>query len=703
LGFCLRQSVAFTRMTGRLRYVLAAAFVALFFLIPTADGEYIAFLQTRAWLTAKDGPLARSLEKDTLPPLDARVLISSDTIDGVTSTERRTEWAKKLQIAARGWARTNRKELDPGLTPAVLLLRVGDEGFRSDFAAPHVEPMRLELRRNSPPEDGYYPDRWSLLPAFLAIACAIVTAKVIPSLFLGCLAGAWLYSRQILGTAKHLLVDTIGDKVLLDEFNVEIMGFVVFLFMCVGVMTRAGGLQGMVELIRKYAKGPVSSQLCSFAIGILIFFDDYSNCIITGSTMRPLTDRNRVSREKLAYIVDSTAAPIAGISIFSTWVAYEVSMFAPQLPEVTKADGSNYTQSEGFSVFVATLPLRFYCIFTLVMVLATILMRREFGPMRRAEERALNEGKPYEDDAKPMISKGFEKLEPDPGTRCLARNALIPIVSLVALTLIGIFWLGHQGAVTAGDDLSGSLLDNINIYLQRTASQKALFWASAVALVIAAILALAQRILSIEDVVLSAIRSAKALGFAVVILVLAWTIGKICGDVGTSQFLTAAFGDKFDWMLPTVLFLISALVAFSTGTSYGTMAILLPNVIVLSHSIGADTDIGSTAMMFLTIGAVLEGSIFGDHCSPISDTTVLSSVATGSDHLHHVRTQAPYAVFVMIVSMGCGYIPMALLGPFETAFLGIPYWALSVTSGALAIYLWLRYAGRSPERVQAVA
>ncbi len=687
-------------MTGRLRYVLAAAFVALFFLIPTADREHVAFLQTRTWLTKDEGPLARSLQDDKLPPLDVRVRISSDTVDGVTSAVRNEEWKKKLTSIAREWSRGKGKEFDPGLAPMVLKFTVGPDGFLSDFVAKGVEPMRLLLYSKPPPEaaqappsDGYYPDRWSLLPAFLAIICAIATAKVIPSLFVGCLAGAWLYSKEILGTLDHLFVGTIAGDVMGDQFNVEIMGFVIFLFMCVGVMTRAGGLQGMVNSIRKYAKGPVSSQLCSYAIGILIFFDDYSNCIITGVTMRPLTDRNRVSREKLAYIVDSTAAPVAGISIFSTWVAYEVSMFAPQLPEVEKSAGVPFEQNEGFSVFIQTLPLRFYCIFTLIMVILTIVLRREFGPMRKAEERAVHEGKPYADDARPMISKGIEKLEPDPATRCLARNALIPIVSLVVLTLAGIFWLGYVGAVREGDDLTQGLYENIKVFLQRTESQRALFWASGVALVIATALALAQRILPLKEIVVSALRSVKALGFAVVILILAWTIGSICGDVGTSQFLTAAFGDKFGWMLPTVLFLISALVAFSTGTSYGTMAILLPNVIVLSHHVGVDTDIGGTAMMFLTIGAVLEGSIFGDHCSPISDTTVLSSVSTGSDHLHHVRTQAPYAVFVMIVAITVGYIPMALIGPQYAAF--------SLVAGTGVIAAWLMLVGKSPEKAAA--
>jgi Na+/H+ antiporter NhaC len=221
-------------------------------------------------------------------------------------------------------------------------------------------------------------------------------------------------------------------------------------------------------------------------------------------------------------------------------------------------------------------------------------------------------------------------------------------------------------------------------------SQRALFWGALSALALATLLAVGQRILSLGDALRSAANSAKSLVFAVVILVLAWSIGQICKDLGTAQFLTAAFLGSFSpWLLPVVLFLLSSLVSFSTGTSYGTMAILLPNVVVLAHTMGSGIpELGGTALMILTIGAVLEGSIFGDHCSPISDTTVLSSVATGSDHLHHVRTQAPYAVMVMGVAVLCGYIPAAVFGPAA--------WPLCWLGGILALLVLLFTVGRRP-------
>ncbi len=684
-------------MTGSLRYLLAAAFVAVFFLAPEVDHGHVAFLKTRAWLTSEDseeakGPLSKALgENSAMPPLqvDLRQPGSADAL-----LARSGDYSR----SAREWARGKELEDDGQLPPILLEVRVGDEGFRSTLkrqrASEWVEVDRLEVLRNPSRESGelitYYPNRFSLLPAFLAIILAILSGKVIPSLLIGCLAGAIIHTGAVFGGAFHLASDNIASKILFDQFRFEILGFVIFLFMCVGVMTRSGGIQGMVEWIRKFARGPVSTQLCSFVIGILIFFDDYSNCIVSGSTMRPLADRNRVSREKLAYIVDSTAAPIAGISIISTWVAYEVSMFAPQLPEVTHADGRPFSEGEGFAVFVQTLPFRYYCLFTLGFVLLSILTRREFGGMFRAEKRAHEEGKPSADDATPMLAEDSVDLAPPADVEHRGRNALLPVLLLVGLTMCLIFYFGMQG--TSESDRSGAWWEIGATILGAGESQRALMIASFFALLLAIGLAMGQRILSLGQAIGAALKSAHSLIFAVIILILAWAIGNTCEDLGTAEFLTAAFHGSFEpWLLPMVMFAISSLIAFSTGTSYGTMAILLPNVVVLSHSMGESApELGGTALMFLTIGAVLEGSIFGDHCSPISDTTVLSSVATSSDHLHHVRTQAPYAVVVMIIAMTCGYLPAVLWG--------LSYWPITWGMGLLAMLAFLFIFGRNPRR-----
>ncbi|MEM7205530.1 MAG: Na+/H+ antiporter NhaC family protein [Planctomycetota bacterium] len=670
-------------MGGTLRYLLALGFAAVYFLVPEPDHEYLTYLKTRSWL--RDTAFAEVLAggpTEAMPPMEVAVTPPS---------QRHAEYAR----AAREWAREQGRTPDVG-PPLALRVAIDEGGFRAELAGPSGAATTAELDVRRDGSTGYYPNRNSLLPAFVAIVLAILTAQVIPSLLIGCLLGAWLFTGAIGAAVSHFVSQTVWAQTFNEDFNLRIMGFVVLLFMAVGVMARSGGLQGMVEVVRRYARGPISSQVCSFIIGVLIFFDDYSNCIITGTTMRPLTDRNRVSREKLAYLVDSTAAPIAGISIVSTWVAYEVSMFKDQLPEVTRrvADAAGnvtevaYKASEGFSVFVQTLPYRFYCIFTLLLVVLTILLGRDFGPMLRAERRARHDGKPVADDAKPMVSRGFSELQAPEGAPIRGRNAFVPVVLLV-LGAIGLMLYFGYTSPDRGP-LDGSLGDGLRKILNNAQSELALVWASGAALFVAAALALGQRILTLGQVAHSAVRSLTSLIFALVILVLAWCMGHICADLGTAQMLTAAFQRAFEpWLLPILMFLLAALVSFSTGTSYGTMAILLPNVVVLAHSMGeTDPTLSGSGLMILTIGAVLEGSIFGDHCSPISDTTVLSSVASGSDHLHHVQTQAPYAVLVMVVAMVCGYLPMALISR--------DLWPVSLGLGVLIMAAWLLLVGRRP-------
>jgi Na+/H+ antiporter NhaC len=687
-------------MTNSLRWLLALAFGALYFVLPTADRGQLAFLDVRKWLSAEDdsqlaaptAPFSLALHSSgKLPPLAADWQVA-----GSESVPRATREADCGRIQ-RAWARSAGREVDTTLPAIGLRVRVGDNGHLAELITFDGSPLArrevLAEPRAGAVSDAFLPDRNSLLPALVAIALAILTRRIIPSLLIGAFVGAFVYLRgDALAAAHHLLTDTIWNDVLRSQFNQEVMGFVVFLFMTVGVMARSGGILGMVEWVRRFARGPVSTQLCSWIIGILIFFDDYSNCIIAGSTMRPLTDRNGVSREKLAYIVDSTAAPVAGISIFSTWIAYEVSMFAPQLPEVTNTDGNPYTVTDGFAVFVETLPVRFYCIFTLGLVLLTILMRRELGPMFTAERRARTENKPVADDARPMVADGLARTEPPPGAPQRGINALLPIMVLITATIALIYRNGS--AALSADEATLPLFERIPKILGNGESQRALFHAAILAFVVACVMALAQRILGLVDVLLAALRAAQSLIFAVVILVLAWTIGEVCkSDLGTASFLTAAFHGSFSpVILPLLMFLTSALVAFSTGTSYGTMAILLPNVVVLAHTMGSTVpELGGPALMILTIGAVLEGSIFGDHCSPISDTTVLSSVACGSDHLHHVRTQAPYAILGFLAAAFAGYLPAVWFGP--------SIWPICWVLGFLMMAAVLWFFGKDPGRV----
>jgi Na+/H+ antiporter NhaC len=369
----------------------------------------------------------------------------------------------------------------------------------------------------------------------------------------------------------------------------------------------------------------------------------------------------------------------------STWVAYEISQFAGQLPSVTGADGEPMRVEQGFAVFLQTLPFRFYCFLTLFFVVMTILMRREFGPMLSAEQRARRDGKVIADDAEPLVSKRLTEARPKEGTPRRARNAALPILSLVLVTIGTIFWTGWPEVQP-----EGGVFSLLRVVFENANSTRAILLGSASAMLLAMLMPVLSGICKLPESIATAWSSMFALSFAVIILILAWCIGYVCEDLGTKYFLVAlSEGNIAPALLPTLLFLISCLIAFSTGSSWTTMAILLPNVVLLSHQLGSATEIGGMMLMVLSIGAVLEGSIFGDHCSPISDTTVLSSVASASDHLHHVRTQAPYALVVMAVSILFGYLPVALLSPSA--------WPLSMLLGAAVLVLLLRFLGRDPE------
>ena len=535
----------------------------------------------------------------------------------------------------------------------------------------------------------------SLYPPFLTILIAVLISQTIPALLAGIALGSVLVSwlPQIELSAASVFAERyLWENVIGDTFRLDILGFVAALIVAVGIMTRAGGIDGLVRVIQRLAKSARSSQLATYFMGLAIFFDDYANTIVVGSTMRPLSDRMRISREKLAYIVDSTAAPIAGISMLSTWVAYEISTFSAQLPDVLGPDGQAMQQSDGFSVFLQTLPYRFYCIFTLFLVAMTIVLRREFGPMLRAERRARHEGKPLRDGATPMVSRSLTETQKREDAPARWWNAVIPIASLLIVTLTWI-WKSGGGSLPFWGDGKIPLTFSPSVWrdvLFNADSARAILLGASSAALLAALLALFQRILGLGEILMTSLRAMSGLFFAIAILVLAWCIGTVCQDLGTAPYLVALTkGSLPALLLPVLLFVLACIVAFATGSSWSTMSILLPIVVLLASELGKSTEIGGYMLMILSIGAVLEGSIFGDHCSPISDTTVLSSVASASDHLDHVQTQIPYAVLAMLVSIVVGYLPMAFISP--------TLWPLSLALGAAVIVGFLLLRGRDPE------
>ncbi|MFH1279099.1 MAG: Na+/H+ antiporter NhaC family protein [Candidatus Eisenbacteria bacterium] len=593
-------------------------------------------------------------------------------------------------------------------TPREIVVEVvGGDGagaprVRSLLAAAGLEvggdgpPLRLVIRRG----DGSISASWNgegrdrtakipfvdaraLLPPFVAILTALIFQRTILALFSGVWLGTTLMNgnNPILGLWVFFRTYLVQEA-LLDSFRIEIIGFVIGLVALVGIMSRGGGVQGMIQLMMRFVRSRRSAQAVTFAMGLVIFFDDYANTILVGSTMRPLTDRFRISREKLSYLVDSTAAPVAGLSLLSTWIAYEVSQFAPQLLEVGIAENP-------YIVFARTLPYRFYSVFTLVFIGTGIFLGREFGPMLRAEKRACREGHVIRPGARPMISDAMTRVKPKEGVPFRWWNGLLPLGAVVAVTLAAL-WITGNRSLEAPYGLRGlfsvAALREVIAGANSTRAIAAGAWSG---FFLAAALLLAQRILGAGEIVRAAFSSTRALFFAIVILLFAWCIGGVCRDMGTAHYLVALFRETLSPLLyPMILFVLSCLVSFSTGSSWSTMAIILPNSVVLAYLLGESSPVGPFGLTVLSIGAVLEGSIFGDHCSPISDTTILSSVSSAADHIDHVRTQIPYALATATIALAAGYVPAARGAPAGSGLL----------VGAVLIVLLVRLAGKRPER-----
>lgn len=513
-------------------------------------------------------------------------------------------------------------------------------------------------------------DGRSLVPPLIAILLAILLRQPVLALLAGVLAGSMLVP-QVAGSGIFTSISTgLRDAGLVhlwaelaDRDRQLIVGFVVFMLAMVGVITKAGGIHGLMSKISKLAKDARKTQIATWFMGLVVFFDDYANTILVGSTMRPLTDRFKVAREKLAYIVDSTAAPVAGISILSTWIAFEVSTFSAQLPDAA------LSPSDGYAVFMETLPYRFYCLFTLFFVGLVVFTGRDFGPMLKAERRA-RAGEVLREGATPLVGKGATELAPKEGVRSMASVAVLPILTFVGVTLGYIIIKGGAFAMSFAELTS---IEGMTAVLYDGSGFEPLFYGALAGFVVAAVMGLIVGLRS--EIATSAWGSLRSMGVAIVILYLAWTIGRLCGELNTAEYLTVLLGDHLNpLILPVILFLLAGFIAFSTGSSWSTMTILLPLVVGLAYTMGESLDgFGGHAMVVVSIGAVLEGAIWGDHCSPISDTTVMSSIASASDHVDHVRTQMPYAVTTMSVAMLCGYLPAVILGlsPWISLLLGM--------------------------------
>ena len=574
-------------------------------------------------------------------------------------------------------------------SPAGILRKQGRRNLELQMALTPAGP-RMSAQREAP-----LPGAVTLLPPLIAILLAILLRRPVLALLAGVVGGSWVYfGLQTESVVQGVSSGTAGvltkflPEVVRDNFYLQIVGFVIAMLAMVGIMTRAGGVQGLMDRISRLASNAKRTQIATWFMGLAVFFDDYANTILVGSTMRPLTDRFKVAREKLAYIVDSTAAPVAGLSLLSTWIAFEVSTFSNALPDAGLAQG------DGYGVFLQTLPYRFYCILTLAFVGMVVLSGRDFGPMLHAERRA-RKGQVLRPGATPMVGKAATEMLADPTVTPRARVAVVPLLTFVLVTILSILW---RGGITETLSLSspGGWFD-LQAWAQILyggSGSEPLLYGSLAGLGMSLVLAWSQGAKS--GLFHAAFSSVRSMGVALAILYLAWMLGAVCGALGTSTYLTVQLGDTIPpMMLPVILFLLAGLVAFSTGSSWSTMTILLPLVVGLSFRLGETSDLGGLLLMIMSIGAVLEGAIFGDHCSPISDTTVMSSIACASDHIDHVRTQMPYAILTMGVAIVFGYLPCTFLGAETGTWL--PFACLG--AGILALALVLRIFGQRADEV----
>ena len=497
----------------------------------------------------------------------------------------------------------------------------------------------------------------SIVPPLLAILMALLLRNVIPALIAGIWFGAAaLISFSPAGIFQGLLngFQVYVVRALSNEDHAAIILFSMMIGGMVGIITRNGGMNSIVMLLVSRAKTAIGGQVSVWLMGLMIFFDDYSNTLVVGNTARPLTDHLKISREKLAYIVDSTAAPVVCLALITTWIGYEVGLIDAALSGIPELTEPAYT------VFLHSIPYSFYPILAIIFVFTVAYTGKDMGPMYAAEVRARNgQVSPINSMDTPAIQG--DNLEPKAGVKMRAINAFIPIIVLIVSLLAGLYITGE------GENLT-DIIGSANSYV-------AMLWASLLGAMTAAIMTISQKILTTHETVDAWFGGVRAMLFAMIVLILAWALSDISMALHTADYLVSILADSLPaQMVPATVFVLSAITAFTTGTSWGTLGILMPLVVPLCWAVMQVNGMATPEHMHILYSAIacnLAGAVWGDHCSPISDTTVLSSMASGCDHIEHVRTQMPYALLVGFVAIIIGTVPGAYgLSPIISILLG---------------------------------
>ncbi|MDR5903414.1 Na+/H+ antiporter NhaC family protein [Halomonas icarae] len=481
---------------------------------------------------------------------------------------------------------------------------------------------------------------FSLLPPLLAIALALMTRNVIPALF----CGVWLGATMLAGgnpavglydTFDAFIIPSVGD-----EWSVTVLIYCGLFGVLIGVLERSGGAQAIAHWISARVASRRGAQGATMGLGVLIFFEDYFNALTVGSVMRPITDRMKVSREKLAYIVDSTSAPMCLLGPVSTWVVFVMGLIGTQLVDMG-ASGSEYL------IYLSTIPLNFYAWLALGLIAYLVITQWDFGPMAAAEHRARTTGEIMAAGAMPPSERHTLSDSVVNEEQARKRNMLVPIGVLLVMIPPLFLWTGNfpeNDLVTAVGNAKGGL---------------SILLATLLAVVVGLTMGMLQKLFDFREAMNIVVDGIKSMTLVYIILTLAWSIGSVTSELGTAAYLvTLAEASLAPSLVPVLLFVIAALVAFTTGTSYGTFAIMIP----IAMPVAAAMDLS----LALTIAAVLSGGIFGDHCSPISDTTILTSAGASCDHIDHVRTQLPYA----LTAGSAGIVAFFVAGLTGSALLG---------------------------------
>lgn len=557
------------------------------------------------------------------------------------------------------------------------------------YSFPEKETLLLEIGTLKVEKEVSPIPLWlSILPPLIAIFFALLLREVYSALVGGIWVGTgiiYFYQGASFFTALlkgfFAILDTYIIQSLNDSGHLSIILFSLIIAGTVSLITSNGGMKGAVNRLSKIATGPRSGAFTTWLLGVAIFFDDYANTLVVGNTMRPLTDKLRISREKLSYIIDSTAAPVASVAFVTTWIGAELSYIQDGINELNLDESA-------YGVFFNSLAYSFYPFFTLAFILILIWKDVDFGPMYHAEVKARARTSPLEDDGVP--TEGNREMVLSASAKPRTLNALIPVGVIVFGTLTGLLYTGWDPLIW--NDGSLGFFEKLSETIGRSDSYAALLWASFGSLTVATLLTLSQRLLTLKGIIDSIVGGFKTMLPAIMILTLAWSVALITKHLHTADFISQLMLDASisPFLIPTFTFVMAALVSFSTGSSWGTMAILYPLILPAGWLVGQQAGLNyeeSMAIFHNIAAAVLTGSVLGDHCSPISDTTILSSLASSCPHIDHVRTQLPYALITGSFAILLGILP---------ASFGWSPWLLFPT-GILGMYLVIHFLGKSTE------